>query len=386
MYFTEYKDTENDIDPIPYDGCAGNCTQANRFKDVFMAMPVTIIHLTGDFPIVNYSTWARVVCFFMVVVGVGLVSIPAGLIASGFSDVVEESQGADTNVAENYNNWVLPDEKPRSPCCDGLMQSVNDFLNAKEGCGRFFNNFVFILIILNVLAVILETIPDINQSWGENAFNVFEAFSVIVFSIEYLARVFSVVKDPEHFYSRYFYCTTFFGVVDFIAVAPWYVQQIFFSHDHDMAVVFRVFRLFRVLQLEHFCEAFTKLDDVYRESENVLKATGLMALIVWLLSGVLFYLFERDNLNWKADGCTTADFKNHKDGCNTSFGDIPSALYFTAIFLGGEWAKTDFSFFGKLLCVFLCIAGIAIYAIPIGALFDSFGEVLGGGDDDEEDD
>ena len=79
-----------------------------------------------------------------------------------------------------------------------------------------------------------------------------------------------------------------------------------------------------------------------------------------------------------------AEFKNHKDGCNTSFGDIPSALYFTAIFLGGEWAKTDFSFLGKLLCVFLCVAGIAIYAIPIGALFDSFGEVLGGGDDDEE--
>ena len=46
-----------------------------------MAMPVTIIHLTGDFPIVNYDTWARVNCFFMVVIGVGLVSIPAGLIA-----------------------------------------------------------------------------------------------------------------------------------------------------------------------------------------------------------------------------------------------------------------------------------------------------------------
>ena len=81
-------------------------------------------------------------------------------------------------------------------------------------------------------------------------------------------------------------------------------------------LLFQSFSSVRVLQLEHFCEAFTKLDDVYRESENVLKATGLMALIVWLLSGVLFYLFERDNLNWKADGCTTADFKNHKDGCN----------------------------------------------------------------------
>jgi hypothetical protein len=60
-------------------------------------------------------------------------------------------------------------------------------------------------------------------------------------------------------------------------------------------------------------------------------------------------------------------------------------LYFTAIFLGGEWAKTDFSFPGKLLCVFLCVAGIAIYAVPIGALFDAFGEILGGDDEEEED-
>lgn len=204
--------------------------------------------MTGDFPIVNYDTWARVVCFFMVVIGVGLVSIPAGLIASGFSDVVEESQGADTQVAENYGGWELPPNKPTSPCCDGLMQTVNDFLNAKEGAGKLFSNFIFLLIILNIFAVILETVPDINESWGENGFNLFEAFSVIVFTIEYLGRVFSVVKDPEHFYSRYFYCTTFFGVVDFIAVAPWYAQQIFFPHDHNMAVVFRVFRLFRVLQ------------------------------------------------------------------------------------------------------------------------------------------
>ena len=385
MYLTEYKDYANDINPIPLDGCNGNCTQANRFKDVFMAMPVTIIHLTGDFPIVNYDTWARVNCFFMVVIGVGLVSIPAGLIASGFSDVVEESQGADTKVAENYGGWELPTQKPVSPCCDGLMQSVNDFLNAEEGLGKWFSNFIFVLIIANIFAVVLETIPDINESWGEHAFNTFEAFSVIVFTIEYLGRVFSVVKDPEHFYSRYFYCTTFFGVVDFIAVAPWYVQQIFYPNDHDMAVIFRVFRLFRVLQLEHFCEAFTKLDDVYRESENVLKATGLMALIVWLLSGVLFYLFEKNNLNWREDSCTVQEFNDHKAGCNSSFGDIPSALYFTAIFLGGEWAKTDFSFPGKLLCVFLCVAGIAIYAVPIGALFDAFGEILGGDDDEEED-
>ena len=102
----------------------------------------------------------------------------------GFSDVVEESQGADTNVAENYGGWELPTQKPVSPCCDGLMQSVNDFLNAEEGLGKWFSNFIFVLIIANVFAVVLETIPDINESWGEHAFNTFEAFSVIVFTIE----------------------------------------------------------------------------------------------------------------------------------------------------------------------------------------------------------
>ena len=79
-----------------------------------------------------------------------------------------------------------------------------------------------------------------------------------------------------------------------------------------------------------------------------------------------------------------AEFKNHKDGCNTSFGDIPSALYFTAIFLGGSGLKRTLVSLESCYVYSLCVAGIAIYAIPIGALFDEFGEVLGGGDDDEE--
>eukprot|EP00945_MAST-04E_sp_MAST-4E-sp1_P004574 g4574.t1 len=377
LYMIESEDTENAINPIPYDGgCTENCTQADRFSNAFEAVPIAVIHLSGDFPIVNYTTWTRVLCFFAVIAGVGLVSIPAGLIASGFSEVIEESQSSDTKH-ESDTEYVLPDEKP-TVLFDGFAQGVNDFLNAKQGAGKLFGHFVFVLILLNVVAVVVETVPDVGE-WGQKNgefFNVFEAFSVAVFTLEYIMRVFSVVKDPEHFYSRYFYCTTFFGVVDLIAILPWYIQVIWFPHDANMAVIFRIFRLFRVLQLEHFCEAFTLLDDVYRASANVLKATGLMALIIWLISGVLFYWFEKDNPNWT------------EGGVNPSFGDIPSALYFTAIFLAGEWAKTDFTVPGKLLCIVLVIAGIGIYSLPVGSLFDSFGEIIGGGggDDDEEED
>jgi ABC-type polysaccharide/polyol phosphate export permease len=68
-----------------------------------------------------------------------------------------------------------------------------------------------------------------------------------------------------------------------------------------------------------------------------------------------------------------------------SFTDMPNALYFTAVFLGGEWGVVDFTWPGRIVCLFLCVVGIGLYSIPIGTLFDSFGAVLGlAGDEDEE--
>lgn len=59
------------------------------------------------------------------------------------------------------------------------------------------------------------------------------------------------------------------------------------------ASAFRVLRLFRILQLEHFVSAFTLLDDVWSTSKDTLAATGLLALVVWVGSACLFYLFEK---------------------------------------------------------------------------------------------
>jgi hypothetical protein len=59
------------------------------------------------------------------------------------------------------------------------------------------------------------------------------------------------------------------------------------------ASVFRVLRLFRLLQLERFVTAFTLLDDVWRDSKDVLNTTALLAVILWLTSATLFYLTEQ---------------------------------------------------------------------------------------------
>ena len=83
-------------------------------------------------------------------------------------------------------------------------------------------------------------------------------------------------------------------------------------------------------------------------------------------------------------------------------------MFYVAVFLGGDWGFvgelimtffpmicdrqdnkcrcifSDFTWQGKLVCMFLCIAGIALYSIPVGTLFDSFGAVVGLSEEEDE--
>eukprot|EP00931_Biecheleriopsis_adriatica_P046497 TRINITY_DN26702_c0_g1_i1.p1 TRINITY_DN26702_c0_g1~~TRINITY_DN26702_c0_g1_i1.p1 ORF type:complete len:227 (+),score=36.78 TRINITY_DN26702_c0_g1_i1:85-681(+) len=88
-------------------------------------------------------------------------------------------------------------------------------------------------------------------------------------------------------------------------------------------------------------------------------ASGFMALLVWICGSVLFYEFEQDNPRMEG-----------------AFKDLPSSMYYTIIFLGGEWAKIDFTPGGRIVCMIYCVAGIGLYGIPIGAVFEAFSDVL----------
>lgn len=68
-----------------------------------------------------------------------------------------------------------------------------------------------------------------------------------------------------------------------------------------------------------------------------------------------------------------------------AFNSIPSAMYYVAVFLGGEWATVDFTWPGKILCCALCVMGIALFAIPVGTVFEAFQDVLQEVNDSAED-
>ena len=443
LYTFENTDTSNALDdPVPIYGCVEQCTMQDRFQNFFDSMVYTGVHLTGDYPITTYSWPARFVNFFMVIAAVGVVTIPSAVIASGFVEIIQSKSKAkaarqtggppppsggaagDDWYEQAYRELegVDPPTSRWGPKVDEWQFAVNEFLNGEkdaEGNTQYsfwsfgFRVFIFILIIANVAAVLLESIPAIDKAVGNDAgnfFDVFEAFSVFVFAVEYASRLFCAPKNREALYSTFTYATTFFGIVDFLSTAPWFVQEALIASgaiqpDDDMARIFRIFRIFRILQLEEFVTAFSKLDNVFRASKDILKATGLMALIIWVGCGALFYIFEENNPNWRTcddsvplvsnitqiPGCydfvSTAECNIFYPGlCEQQvFINMPNSLYLTAVFLGGEWGVIDFTWPGRFVCLFLCVVGIGLYAIPVGALFDSFGAVLGiGGDDDDE--
>eukprot|EP00936_MAST-01D_sp_MAST-1D-sp1_P001188 g1188.t1 len=370
----------------------GTVTQDDRYESVPSALSFTLIHLSGDFPLVDYDFWAKVTLFFGCIFAVGVVAVPSGLLADGFSDVLEDTRNEEKKlnwavlkVQARVRAWLIRSRRgvgrQRCSVSDEWQYEVHRFVTGATFAGRVFERFVVLLVIANIAMVLLETEPSILASWGQHPFDIFECFSVIVFTLEFAARLYCAPKGAvkprkssrSAARSRWGYLTSFFGVADILAIAPWWVEIIFWAGDPPHATVFRVFRVFRVLELEHFLEAFTLLDDAFRECSATLAATGLLGAMIWIGCATLFYIFEKNNDNVVDD-----------DG-NHAFRDLPNSLYMVAIFLGGEWGQIDFTVPGKVVCIFLCVAGIALYAIPVAAIFDAFQSMLSRDEDDEED-
>ena len=122
---------------------------------------------------------------------------------------------------------------------------------------RIIDVFLITLISLNVLSVILETLPALQVRY-QSLFDSFEIVSVIIFSIEYFARVWCSVEAKEHDYSRPFwgrirYMLTPMALIDLIVILPFYLG--FFLEVYLRFM--RVLRLLRVFKLTRYSSSMS---------------------------------------------------------------------------------------------------------------------------------
>lgn len=204
--------------------------------------------------------------------------------------------------------------------------------------GRRFTIFIQVLIIISLLTFSIETIPGLTPP-VKTALHIFEIICISIFSIEYILRIYFSKNTFSYIFS-------FYGIIDLLAILPFYLAM---GIDLRSIRVFRVFRLFRVFKLIRYNSALSRFKHSAIESKEEIILFLILTGMLLYLSAVGIYFFENEaqpdkfssvfhSLWWAISTLTTV-----------GYGDI------YPVTLGG-----------KIFTFFILIIGLGIVTVPAG--------------------
>ncbi len=176
-------------------------------------------------------------------------------------------------------------------------REVNDILEVggdAHPAGRVVNVFIVLLIFLNAIAFAAETVDHLADRYGAY-FDAFNVFSVIVFTVEYVLRVWSAVDIPmlsrlPPWRARLRFALRPIMLIDLFAFLPFYLQWFV---PLDLRVL-RVLRLFRLLKLVRYSPALQTLGRVIADEYRALLGALLVMLVLLLFASTAIYFLERE--------------------------------------------------------------------------------------------
>ena len=243
-----------------------------------------------------------------------------------------------------------------------LRKHIRQLLELNEESGRATNITVYslaLLIGLNVMAAVLDSVPSIERHLGDH-FMRFEIFSVAVFTVEYLARLWAAVEldDPRFrrpVLGRLRYAVTPLAIVDLIAILPLFLSA-FITVDLRFMRLLRVLRIFK---LGHLLPGMGIFFDVMRAQRRTVEAVLFLLLVGVLFAASGIYFFEHD-------------------AQPEAFGSIPEAMWWAIVTLTtvGYGDVTPVTTGGKLFGASMTLLGIGMVAIPAGILASGLGTEL----------
>lgn len=253
----------------------------------------------------------------------------------------------------------------------GVRRRVHEILEiAQPGdrASRIADLTILVLIVANVVAVVFDTVDSVHAAIGPQLL-AFEYFSVVVFSIEYVLRLWSAPEArpgtaPTKARARW--AVSWFGLIDLFAILPFYLPMLI-PIDLRVLRLFRLFRLARLFKMGRYSRAFRTFALVLRTKREELVIAVVAVLILLLITSSLMYFVENE---------AQPDV----------FTSIPAAMWWgaaalTTVGYGDVYPVTAL---GKVLGVISAILGIGLFALPAGILASGFTDALAStcGDDD----
>lgn len=211
---------------------------------------------------------------------------------------------------------------------------------ADTKAGKVFDIVLIISIILSVIAVMLDSTKEYNLKYGEELY-IIEWFFTILFTIEYVLRIYSVGKPLK-------YTTSFYGVIDFLAIAPTYLSLIIPGSQYLLVIrVLRVLRVFRVLKFVQYISEAAYLKRALIASRRKITVFLFSVLTLVIILGSFMYLIE---------------------GSENGFTSIPRSIYWSIVTLTtvGYGDISPQTPLGQVLASIIMIMGYGIIAVPTG--------------------
>ena len=225
--------------------------------------------------------------------------------------------------------------------------------------GRTFDITLVTVIVLNIAATAMATVPESGEAWLR-LYRFVEWAAVAIFTFEYVVRAWVAVEDPRArdmrpWSWRLRYLATPLALIDLVAILPSYLELIF-GTAWEFTLILRVLRLFKLLR---FTGAFDTIFAVLRSERRPLIATFCVIGVVLLLISTMAYVAEREAQPDK-------------------FGSIPAAFYWGIVTLAtvGYGDIAPVTALGRATGALGAVLGILTFAMPAGIIASGFIEEL----------
>tara|TARA_Y100000385_G_scaffold50965_1_gene47780 strand:+ start:4681 stop:5424 length:744 start_codon:yes stop_codon:yes gene_type:complete len=228
-----------------------------------------------------------------------------------------------------------------------LKSNIEVIVETRESkWGLYFDYAIQILIFLSIAAFTIETIPNLNSEIIR-FLEIFEGICIVIFSIEYILRVFLAKKKLGFIFS-------FYGIIDLIAILPFYLS---FGFDLRSARVLRFLRLFRLIKLIRYNSAINRFSLAFKMIKEELIMFSVVSMILFYLSAVGIYYFENAVQP-------------------ESFSSIFSSLWWSVVTLTtvGYGDVVPITIGGRIFTFIILMLGLGIIAIPTGMISSALTE------------
>jgi voltage-gated potassium channel len=215
------------------------------------------------------------------------------------------------------------------------------------------------LIVLNLLAVILESVPELAHAY-KGWFDTIELFSLVIFTTEYFLRLWVAPEHERHkdlpdSHARLKYALSWPGLIDLLSVLPFWLAPLLPSETRS----FLVFRVVRFLKVARYSPAVRSLLDALNEERRALLGCMLILFGATIFVATIMHLVERDAQPDK-------------------FGTIPAAMWWAIVTLGtiGYGDVVPITPLGRVLAAFAIFGGLIMVALPVGIIASAFAEAI----------